>query len=202
MPGKKKRFDLMEMKHKKFIELAIEATTLNECVAAYRKVYPQCKTWDTGRNGYYRLIINFPEVDQAIKEGRRIKEEQIREAVKQERIRLAKEKVAHEFELDAEMSDIALRRKKRQKKVVVVMNKTDAAGQPLKGKVAQIVTVEEDPTETDQIAAADKLYKRFGSYAPIGIQHEAGDSFLDFIKHAQNTNNNSIPNHVHPGSDK
>lgn len=145
-----------------FIRGMIDAGSLPEQIAAYKKAYPKCKTDNGARVNCYRLLQDATILD-AIKKGKQEKEDTIREAKKQERIRIAREGVAHELELDAILSSIALGDYKRKRKIPVFNKEL---------KVFEIVSIEESPTETDIIAAADKLYKRKGSYPrTVKIEH-------------------------------
>jgi len=169
----------------------IDVTDLAGQIKVYKKVYPNCKKKDAAIASSYKLLEK-PEIKSIIEAGRREKEDTIREAVKNERIKRAQEQIAHEFELDAAMSRIALGVHRRKKKVVVY--------NPDK-KSHETMDVEEEPTETDQISAADKLYKRKGSYAATTVKHEGGDSFLNFFAALANTSNPNIPNANIPGSE-
>lgn len=145
-----------------FIKRMIDASSLPEQIAAYKKAYPTCKTDNGARVNCYRLLQD-DKISDAIKKGKQEKEEIIKEAKKQERIRIAREGVAHELELDAILSSIALGSYTRKRKIPV-FNK--------ESKVFEVVSIEEAPTETDIIAAADKLYKRKGSYPrTLKIEH-------------------------------
>lgn len=182
---------LLEIKNKKFIELMIEASTAEEQIKAYQAIYPQCINKEAARVNSYKKLQEAGIKD-AINEGKKKKEDEIRQAQKEERIRLAKEQVAHEAELDAQLSDIARGTRKRTRKVVVWNKITEAH---------QVVSVEEEPTETDIIAAADKLYKRKGSYAPVGIKHDASDPLMEIMKAVAQVGNKNIPNDIEPRAD-
>jgi hypothetical protein len=155
-----------------FIKAMITANSIEDQIAAYKKAFPQCKKDQSARANSYKLLQNAIVV-KAIEEGRRRREEEIMEVQREERIRLAKLEVAHEVELDAQLSKIALGRITRKVKRPVRNRET--------GKI-EIATFEEEPSETDMIAAADKLYRRKGSYAPTTLKHEGGDTFLEFMK--------------------
>lgn len=162
----------LPLKHRQFIKLMIEVIDLEGQIKAYRKCFPNCKKKKAAMTASYRLLKNVVIRD-AIEEGKREKEETIREAKRQERIKRAQEEVAHEFELDAILSAIATGTRTRKKKA--------AAWNPEK-KQFEIISIEEEPTETDIISAADKLYKRKGSYAPTTLKHEGGDAFLQYMR--------------------
>jgi hypothetical protein len=168
----------------RFAKLMVDVTDMNGQVKAYRTVFPNCKTKNTAISNSYKLLKK-PEVLEVIHKCRREKEEQIADAAKQERIRLAKLAVAHEFELDAVLSGIAMKRQTRKKQVPVY--------NPDK-KVHEMIVIEEEPSESDQIQAADKLYKRKGSYAPTKLQHDGTDSFLNFFAQLATVGNSNITN--------
>lgn len=156
------KFSTVEAKRKLFIQGMIEAENLQQQIAAYKKAYPSCKSDKSARVRCYKMLQTIDILD-AIKKGKQEKEETIKEARKQERIKIAREGVAHELELDAILSSIALGTYTRKRKVPV-FNKIS--------KVFELVSIEENPTETDIIAAADKLYKRKGSYPRVlKIEH-------------------------------
>lgn len=155
-----------------FINEMILAQTMEDQIRAYRKAYPTCQTDSGARVQSYR-IIQIPEVKHAIEEGRRKREEEIQLAQREERIRIAKAQVAHESELDAQMTRIALGLHTRKVKRAIINRET---------KKVEVVVIEEEPSETDMIAAADKLYRRKGSYAPTTLKHEGGDTFFEFMK--------------------
>lgn len=155
-----------------FIQAMIRANSIDDQIAAYKKAFPQCKKDQSARANSYKLLQNAIVV-KAIEEGRRKVEEELLEAQREERIRLAKLQVAHEVELDAQLSRIALGLLRRKVK--------RHFRNPETGKV-EAVTFDEEPSETDMIAAADKLYRRKGSYAPTTLKHEGGDTFLEFMK--------------------
>lgn len=159
-------------RHAVFVREMIRANSIEDQIAAYQKAFPQCKKPASARAASYRLLQDVT-VAKAIEEGRRKAEEELLEAQREERIRLAKLQVAHEVELDAQLSRIALGLIKRKVKRPVRNRDT--------GKI-EIATFEEEPSETDMIAAADKLYRRKGSYAPTTLKHEGGDTFLEFMK--------------------
>ncbi|HEY4207994.1 MAG TPA: hypothetical protein VGM31_14320 [Puia sp.] len=179
------------MKREKFGKLMIDVTDLEGQIKAYKKVYPTCKKKAAAIASSYKLLENA-EVKAIIDAGKREKEDTIREAVKAERIKKAQEMVAHEFELDAQMSNIAMGRHRRKKKTPI-FNPAE--------KKFQIVEVDEEPTETDMIQAADKLYKRKGSYAATTVKHEGGDTFINFFAQLATVHNNNIPNAITPGSE-
>lgn len=159
-------------RHGVFVREMIRANSIEDQIAAYQKAFPQCKKPASARAASYRLLQDVT-VAKAIEEGRRKAEEELLEAQREERIRLAKLQVAHEVELDAQLSRIALGLLRRKVK--------RHFRNPESGKL-EAVTFDEEPSETDMIAAADKLYRRKGSYAPTTLKHEGGDTFLEFMK--------------------
>lgn len=161
-----------EWKRSIFIKEMINAWDVAGMIKAYKKAYTTCKSDNHARVASYKLLQN-PAIMAAIDEGKRFNEEIIKEAKKAELIRIAKEQVAHESQLDAKLSSIALGEHKRVRKVPFFNRET---------KVIEILEIEEEPTETDIVAAADKLYKRKGSYAPTTLKHEGGDTFIEMMK--------------------
>jgi len=175
-----------KMKHTKFIRLMIQADSLKDQIKAYRAVFPNCKSDKTATVNSYRLL-KIAEIKDAVTAGKREREEQIQAAKKEERIRIAKEQVASEFEVDAVVSSIVMGTHKRQKKFRVFNPKT---------KKFNLVTVMQEPSEADKLSAALLLYRRKGSLAPTSMKHEAGDTFLDFMKQVSTTANKGIPNEI------
>lgn len=150
----------------------VPVTTAAEMIEVYKACYPNCKKDTTARVNCYRLLQDT-HIVAAIDKLKREQEDMLRSAKQKEIERLAKEQVASEIQLDGILSDIALGRRTRKKKVVV-FNPAE--------KKHQTVTVEVEPEESAMIAAADKLYKRKGSYAAAKVQHEAGDGFIELLK--------------------
>jgi hypothetical protein len=187
---KKRQNNLIDQKWKKFIELMIPVTNGDEMIAAYRAVYPQAKNREGARTGAYKLLQN-PNISKAIEEGRRELEEQVKQAQKEERIRLAKEQVASEHELDAQMSKMALGQLTMKRKQVVKLAEDKY----------EIVEIEEGPSENGMVAAAAQLYKRKGSYAPVGIKHDASDPLMEIMKAVAQVGNKNIPNDIEPRAD-
>lgn len=176
----------VKMNHTKFIRLMIQADSLKDQIKAYRAVFPGCKNDSAARAASYRLLQNV-EISEAIEKGKREREETIQLAKKEERIRLAKEQVASEFEVDAVVSSIVMGSHRRNKRYRVMNPKT---------KKFNLITVKEEPTESDKLQAALLLYRRKGSLAPTSVKHEAGDSFLDFMKQVSTIDNKIIPNDI------
>jgi|GEM_PF-4505703 len=159
-------------KRKKFIKEMIPVDTVAGMIEAYKKAYPTCKKDSTARVGAYLLLQN-PDILKAIDEGKKELEAKIKKAQDEEIQRMAKEEIMSVLEIRAMLSRIAKGSFKR-KKVVAAINTTT-------GKVFK-AEIEEAPTETDMISAADKLLKVSGAYAPEKQIHEAGDSFIDMMK--------------------
>lgn len=156
------KFSTVEEKRKVFIDAMIDAENIQQQIAAYKKAYPKCKTDKSARVRCYKMLQTVEILD-AIKKGKQEKEETIKAARKQKLIETAREAIAHELELDAILSAIALGKYTRKRKIPVFNRES---------KVFEIVSIEENPTETDIIAAADKLYKRKGSYPRVlKIEH-------------------------------
>lgn len=166
--------------------IAYGSQSVENMIKAYKASYPSCKSDVTARTSGYRLIQD-PYVMNAITVGLQEKEEAIKRARQKEIERLAKEQVATEIELDAQLSQIALGRHVRKKKVAA-FNKE---GQLLVG------TVDEVPSGTEMIAATNLLFKRKGSFAPIGVKHEAGDSFVEALKLISQKRKNDVPEGSH-----
>ena len=185
----KDRPSSVRMKWEKFAKLMIDVTDLAGQIKAYKKVYPNCKKKDAAIASSYKLLEKA-EVKAIIDNGRREKESMLREAIRNEQIKLAQQRIAHELELDAVMSDIVMRRQTRKKQ------------QPMFNpdkKAFEMIVIEELPSESDQVQAARELYKRKGSYAVTTVKHEGGDSFLNFFAMLAKPDNPNISNGI-PGS--
>ncbi len=181
---KKKHQILHDRKRKLFVNAMIDAITMDDQIQCYKKIWPQCRSDKSARVGVYRMLQEVG-IKQAIDQGRQEKDEALRIARRQEQIRLAIQDTADVHELDAKMSAIA-RGEYRRKRKIPAFNKLK--------KTFEVITIEEEPTETDMIAAADKLYKRFAAYAPKVLQHEGGDTFIEFMRQIAKNNNKNIPN--------
>jgi hypothetical protein len=185
-----------EKRRQLFINLMIDAGSPEEELQAYRTAYPGKKSNKTVMTNSGRLL-KIAEISDAINKGKREREEEMNEIRKQERIRIAKEQVAHETEIDAKLSQIALGTFRRKRKVPAYNRKT---------KVIEIVVIEEEPSETDIVAAADKLYRRKGSYAaakaditsggekiktstPLNLANVPLETLLELAKHINDTEN-------------
>ena len=155
-----------------FIKTMIDVNTVAQMVLAYKSAYPVCKKDETARISAYRLLQDNTIV-QAIDKLKQEKEEAIKKVKQKEIEKIAREQVASELQLDATLSQIALGRHRRKKKVVVFNPAT---------KTHQTVTVEVEPDETAIIGASNLLYKRKGSFAEKKIRHELGDSFIEAMK--------------------
>lgn len=179
----------MDAKKKRFIKAMVKVDSVEGLIKAYMHAYPTCKKETSARVGGYRLLQD-PAVWAEIDRLKRKREQEIEEARKQEIQRIAKEQIATEVEIDAAMSMIATGRF-RQKKLIT---KYDSKDQEFKQ-----IEVDEAPDPAAMASAADKLYKRKGSYKPVTIQHEGGDSFIDFMKGLATITNKNIPNEIQPG---
>ena len=155
-----------------FIKEMVTANGVDDLIAAYKKAYPSCKKDETARANGYRLLKDATtrEAIEALKQER---EEIIRKAQREEIERLAKAEIVSQVQLEAMLSKIALGTFKRKRVIAAIDTR---GGKMVKGEV------EEVPTETDMISAADKLLKIKGAYAPEKQVHEAGDSFLEAMK--------------------
>ncbi|MEO6610732.1 MAG: hypothetical protein ABIT05_01325 [Chitinophagaceae bacterium] len=179
-----------------FIRLMIEAGSPEEELQAYRTAYPGIKSDKSVMTSSGRLL-KIMEIADAINKGKREREEEMNEIRKQERIRIAVAQVAHETEIDAKLSQIAMGTYRRKRKVPAYNRKT---------KVFEIISIEEEPSETDIIAASDKLYRRKGSYAvtktditsggekikantPINLTKVPLETLLELAKHINDTEN-------------
>lgn len=156
MRGKIKFSKVVE-KQEIFIQGMIEAGSIQEQIAAYKKAYPTCKTDSGARVNCYKLL-QITTILEAIKKGKREKEDALNEFKKKERIRLAQAEIAHEAELDANLSSIALGNHTFKRRIPVFNKMSNKY---------EVLTVEVGPTGFEMIAAADKLYKRKGSYPRI-----------------------------------
>ncbi|MFN3341888.1 MAG: hypothetical protein ACK40M_04280 [Flavobacteriales bacterium] len=181
-----------DARRKKFIKLMVAVDDIKGMIEAYKMSYPTCKKDETARVGAY-VLLRDPTIVAEIDRLKKKREELIAEAEREEIQRLAKQRIASEAELDAVLSDIALG-KYRQPTTVVKYDSREG----------RFVTynVDEAPDPAAMASAADKLYKRKGSYKPVTIQHEGGDTFIEFMKSLANVKNKNIPNAIQPGSDK
>ena len=173
---------VVQARRQKFIDLMIKVDGIPGMIQAYKTCYPACKSEGAARANAYKLLQDAT-ISEAIDKGKREIAEQIKEAEKAERIRLAKESVAHESEIDAALSNIALGKHKRKKKIPIYNREKSAY---------EILTIDEEPTGAEMVAAGDKLYRRKGSYAPTSIKHEGGDTFIEFLKTIATVTNKKI----------
>lgn len=155
-----------------FIEEMIKDSSPENQIRAYMKAYPDCKNKNSARTASHRLLLDV-SVAKAISDGLQRLQEEKEAAAREARLELARKEVADIVELDAELSRIALG-KTRRKIRRPVWNKEK--------QTYEIIAIEEEPSETDRIAAADKLYRRKGSYAPTTMKHQTDDSFIAFMK--------------------
>ncbi len=88
--------------------------------------------------------------------------------------KLVRDRIATQIELEAMLSEIAMGRFLRKRIVTGIDVKS---GKIVKGEI------EETPTESEMISAADKLLKIKGAYARDNVvKHEAGDTFIEALK--------------------
>lgn len=163
---------IIQARREKFVKLMVPVTTAEEMIAVYKACFPNCKKDASARSACYRMLQDV-EIVAAIDKLKQEEEAALKAAKQKEIERQARALVATEVELDAVLSQIATGKRTRKKKVLVF--------NPVEKK-HQAVTVETEPDENAMIAAADKLYKRKGSYAAAKVQHEAGDGFIELLK--------------------
>lgn len=162
----------IDAKRKIFIREMIIAESVAGAISAYKKAYPQCKSNESARVGAYRLLQNVTIV-QAIDKGKQEREEQIKRAQHDELQRIAREQIVSQTQLEAVLSQIATGKFTRKRIIAAIDVKS--------GKLIK-ADVDESPTETDMISAADKLLRVKGAYAPEKVQHEAGDTWIEAMK--------------------
>lgn len=91
-------------------------------------------------------------------------------------LKKAKKEIISEIELDAILSGIA--------RGTIIKKKTIPEFNNITNKYT-MVTIDEEPSHYERILAADKLYKRKGSYDALRVKHEGSagaDLFLKFLK--------------------
>lgn len=159
-------------RREQFIQLMVDVVTSDDMIRVYKACFPNCKKDTSARSACYRMLQDV-ELVRAIDKLKQEKEEAYKKARQKELERQTRERIVTELQLDAKMSDIVMGHHIRKKKVVVFNPVT---------KLHQTVTIDVEPDETAIIAAADKLYKRKGSYAEKKIKHEVGDSFIEIMK--------------------
>lgn len=169
-----------EKRRKLFIDLMIKATTPEQEVIAYKTAYPGCKSNHSAATSCGRLLHHV-EIRDAIDKGRKERDDIIQKAAREELERIAKESIASTIQLRAILSQIALGKFKRKRVVAAIDPKSKKI---IKGEV------DESPTESDMISAADKLFKITGEYAPEKHVHDAGASFLEVMKGLAKKKNN------------
>jgi hypothetical protein len=182
---------VVDARRKKFVQLMVDVTDVAGLIKAYKEAYPQCKKDDSARAAGYRLLQDV-EIVRAIDQLKKQKEELIQKAQAEEIQRLARERIASQPQLEAILSDIALGRFKRKKVIAAIDPKT---------KSLVKAEVEESPEESAMIAAADKLFKIKGSYAPKVLKHDGTDKFFEFMQSFADISNKDIPQHVQPESE-
>jgi mannitol-specific phosphotransferase system IIBC component len=110
----------------------------------------------------------------AIDDGLKKKEEVIRKAQHEEIEKQARGQIVSQTQIEAVLSSIAMGTFKRKKMIAAI---------DVKSKKVITGEIEEVPTETDMISAADKLLKVKGAYAKDNVvKHEVGDTFLELMK--------------------
>lgn len=162
----------IDARRKKFIKLMVPVDDIAGMIAAYKKSFPTCKKDETARVGSYALL-RIPTIVQAIDELKKEREAIIRKVQREETERIAREQIASQTQLEATLSNIALGTQVRKK---TVSHFDTEQSKFVFGEY------DEGPSETDQVAAADKLLKVKGAYAPTAVKHEAGDSFIEAMK--------------------
>ncbi|MFN8291609.1 MAG: terminase small subunit [Chitinophagaceae bacterium] len=154
-------------KHRVFIN---EMILHNDQLRAYKAAYHGVSDATAAANSY-RLLKNAI-VSDAIQKGLDEKEEVVRRVRLEETERLAREQIVTETQLDAQLSMIAIGKAKVTRKVSA-FNK--------EGKLL-VSTIEDSPSFSEMVSAINLLFKRKGSYAPMGMKHEAGDSFVEMLR--------------------
>jgi hypothetical protein len=98
----------------------------------------------------------------------------IRKAQHEEIEKQARGQIVSQTQIEAVLSSIAMGTFKRKKMIAAI---------DVKSKKVITGEIEEVPTETDMISAADKLLKVKGAYAKDNVvKHEVGDTFLELMK--------------------
>jgi hypothetical protein len=164
-----------EASRQKFIkEMAAGGTeSVAAMIIAYKRAYPNCKKDETARTSAYALL-RIPHIYREIDRLKTKREEIIEKAQKEELERIAREQIASQSQLEAVLSMIATGKYRRTKVIAAIDPKTQKV---ISGEV------EESPSETDMVSAADKLLKIKGAYVKDNvIKHEAGDAFIELMK--------------------
>jgi phage terminase small subunit len=178
----------IDAKRKIFIQEMVPVTTVAGMIEAYKKAYPTCKKDTTARVGAYALLQN-PDIVKAIDELKKEREAIIAKVQKEEIERLARAEIVSQAQLEANLSKIAMGTFRRKRVIAAIDIKS---GKIIKGEV------DEAPTETDMISAADKLLKIKGAYAPDKQVHEAGDSFIAILQAVTSKKNkDGVPDGSH-----
>jgi hypothetical protein len=165
----------IDARKKLFIREMINGGTesVARMIIAYKKAYPQCKKDESARSSGYRLIQEVA-VQQAITKGMQQREEMMKAAQAKEIQRIAAEQIASQTQIEAKLSQIALGTHKRKRVIAGIDIKS---GKIVKGEI------DEQPSERDMVAAADKLLRIKGSYAKDNVvKHEAGDTWIEAMK--------------------
>lgn len=163
-----------QLKWDKFVRNMIDygSQSVADLIRAYRDAYPTCKKDSTARVGGYALLQK-PEIVQAIENGLHEKEAMYQKARQRAIEKAAKEQVITELEVDATISQLILGNVKRKRKIAAFDKET---------KKFHIAEVEEGPDHAALVSAANLFYKRRGSFPPVGVKHEVGDSFIEALK--------------------
>lgn len=164
----------IQARRDRFIKGMIDygSQSVADMVRAYKLAYPQCQKDETARVSAYKLL-QVSTVWQAIDKGLKEKEEAIRSAKAKEIERIAREQIISETQIDARLSAIVMGTHRKKRNVVAFNKET---------KQFHKMVLEEEPDESAMVAAANLLFKRKGSFAPVGVKHEAGDSFVEILK--------------------
>jgi hypothetical protein len=178
----------VQTRYNVFIREMVKADSVEQAMAAYKKAYPTCKKDESARTGVYRLLQD-KTILRAIDERKQRREAAIEKAQLEEIERIARRDIASRNQLEAVLSKIALGKQTRLRKFAHYS--TDE-------KKWVYGEVEEMPSETDQVAAADKLFKVKGAYAPLAVKHDADDAFIAILKAIGTSKKES--NGVQPGS--
>lgn len=155
-----------------FIKAMVPVDSVAGLIAAYKKAYPNVKKDETARVNGYRLLRDATIV-KAIDDLKKEREQLIEKVQKEEIERMARKQIVSQVQIEAMLSNVAMGKFKRKRVIAAVDVRN--------GKIIK-AEVEESPTETDMISAADKLLKIKGAYAPDKQVHEAGDSFIEIMK--------------------
>jgi len=132
-----------------WIVFAQEYLASNDHIGAYMKAYKTDDRHNAATRG--KTLLKHPAIQQLLREPIERKATLVNEIREEEIIKAAKDRVISEMEVDAVLCDIILGKQMVKKTFV------------LRG---QLVKVDTEPDHSERIAAIDKYYRRFGSYAP------------------------------------